>query len=53
MLGSDSYQNSCEGRVEVPMTDHLRDYASAPEEYNVVQTFPMYKDCHFYGSFIP
>ena len=47
MLGYDNYQNSYEGRVEVSMINHLRDYVPTPEKYNVVQTFPVNKDCDF------
>ena len=46
-------------RVEVPITDHLRDSASNLEKYKVVQFFfPCRKieidreDCNFFGNFI-
>ena len=36
--------NACKDRVEVPVTDHLRDYAPNLEKYKVVQFFPMLED---------
>lgn len=45
-------------RVEVPVTNHLRDSAPHLEKYKVMQIFPMLEDrnrgdCNFFGDFIP
>jgi hypothetical protein len=47
-----------QSRVEVSITDHLRDFVSDLENYKAVQVFSVLEDrnqedCSFFGYFIP